>query len=157
MASAHLYGLAELEADVGVYTIVHALAVPLMISPAWGFTSTRRRQRWEAWTADGSQREVFVLGQAVHEIQALVRFENEPEQLRSILVAGLEEDATLLYRPHGPLGEEYPLKLLAAGGAPGDVTLKPDRERFALGEWEVALVLRRVDGGDLEQLLVPQP
>jgi hypothetical protein len=155
MATEHLYGDAELEYDSGVYTVVHQLAVPLMVVPADSFQLSRGRQRWESWNADDTLREVFVLGTAVSEIQATVRMENDPEGLMQLLVAGLEEDAELTYRPHGPLGEEYPCKLVGVVGSQGGrVTLKPDRVRWSLGEYEATLVLRRVDGGTFEQLLV---
>lgn len=157
MATAHLYGAAEIEYESGVYTVTHQLAVPLMIAPAWGFQATRQRPRWEAWTADGTERTVFTMGEVTHELQATVRFEDEPEALLALLVAGLEDDATLLYRPYGSAVSGYlelPLKLVAVVGAPaGQVLLKPDRERFAFGEYEATLQLRRVDGGDLEGLL----
>lgn len=156
MASAHLYGLAEIEyTPAGGYdSVVHMLAVPLMINPAWGFRATRRKRRWEAWTADGTERAVFVLGTAVSEIGALIRFEDQPEELIELLRAGLEDNVELIYRPHGMAGDDYPCLLVAVGdGAGEEITLQPDRERFSLGEYEVAIVLRRVDGGTFEAIL----
>lgn len=154
MASRHLYGSAELEYTPaeGYDPVVHPLAVPLMINPAWGFQATRRRRRWETWSADQTVREVFVLGSGVSEIGALIRFEDEPEDLIELLRAGLDDGVTLTYRPYGPYGAEYDCLLVSV--ADGDViTLQPDRERFSLGEYEVAIVLRRVDGGTFEAIL----
>lgn len=157
MATAQLYGLAEIGyTPLEEYDeVVHLLAVPLMINPAWGFRSTRRRRRWEAWNADFTEREVFVLGAAVHEIGAIIRFENQPDDLRELLRAGLEDNVTLHYRPYGPYGVEYDCLLIQAGDGDQDaITLLPDRERFALGEYEVSIVLRTVDGSTFESLLL---
>src|SRR5688500_3409914 len=118
MASRALYGQAEIGyTPLEEYDeVVHLLAVPLMINPAWGFRSARRRRRWEAWNADFTEREVFVLGSAVHEIAAMIRFENQPAQLRALLRAGLEDNVPLFYRPYGPYpGDEYECLLVAVG------------------------------------------
>lgn len=154
MATAHLKGAAVLAyTPIGGYETVHLLAVPLLRSQAWGFRSTRRRRRWEAWSADFTEREVFTLGAAVDEIAALIRFENEPDLLRTLLAVALEENATVTYYPTGMDDDGYPLKVVLVDGAADEIVLQPDRDRFAFGEWEVALVLRRVDGGTLEGLL----
>lgn len=156
MATQQLYGAAEIEYTPvdGYDPVVHLLAVPLMINPNWGFRLTRRRRRWEGWTADGTEREVFVAGSAVSEIGALIRFENEPSALIELLRAGLEDNVVLTYRPHGLAGSDYDCLLVGIGDvAGGEISLAPDRERFSLGEYEVAVVLRRVDGGTFEGLL----
>lgn len=157
MSTQQLYGLAEIEytpVDApSAGSVVHLLAVPLMINPSWGFQLTHRKRRWEAWNEDGTEREVFVAGSAVSEIQALIRFENEPEDLLDLLRAGLEDNVVLTYRPYGPGAyQEYDCLLVSVGDS-GVIALQPDRDRFSMGEYEVAIVLRRVDGGSFEDLL----
>lgn len=154
MATAHLYGNAELEYDGVSGPVVHLLAVPLMRVPGDGFQLTAGRLRWESWNAEGTEREVFTLGTEVQEVQATVRYENEPAALLELLRTALEEDAELRYRPHGGAGLEYPVKLVTVVGAPpGRILLKLDRVRWSLGEYEATLLLRRVDGGTLEGML----
>lgn len=157
MATRQLYGQAEIEYTpaAGYDPVVHTLAVPLLRNPSWGFQLRDNLRRWESWNADGTEREVFVLGQATSEVRALIRFENQPELLLDLLRAGLRDNVELKYRPHGPAGSEYPCLLVAVGdGAADAIQLEPDRERYAWAEWEVAVVLRRVDGGTFEGLLL---
>lgn len=161
MATRHLYGEAELEytpvdGPSGDTPVVHLLAVPLIVSPSFGFANTSRRVVWAPWNADDTEREVFTLGTRVDEITALVRFEDQPEDLHELLRAGLEDDVELVYRPYGSgaYAEEYPCKLVQAGGAgPGEVPLRPDRSRWDWREYEVQLLLRRTDGGTFRGLL----
>lgn len=153
MATAHLRGTAEIEYDDGDgYGTVHLLAVPLLVSPAAGFSATKRRRVWAIWSADETIRETFVLGTAVDEIVGEVRFENQPAEIRELVRAALEDDAALIYRPYGPGGLEFPCKLVGIPGAqPGEIPLVPDRVGFK--EYRVTLLLRRVDGGTWDDLL----
>jgi hypothetical protein len=152
MATAQLKGNAEIEYDDGVYTVVHLLAVPLLVSPAAGFRSTRRRRLYTTWSADQRIRETFTLGEPVDEIVGTVRFDNQPTELRELIRAGLEDDAAMIYRPYGLTGDEFPCKLVATlDGDAGEIVLTPDRVGFK--EYTVGLVLRRVDGGTFESLL----
>lgn len=156
MATEQIYGAAEIGyTPLDSYDeVVHLLAVPLMINPAWGFRLTRRKRRWEAWTADSTERAVFVVGSEVSEIGVLIRFENQPTELIELLRAGLEDNVVLTYRPHGMAGDDFPCLLVSVGDGEADqIVLQPDRQRFTFGEYEVAIVLRRVDGGTFEGLL----
>lgn len=132
----------------------HQLAAPLLISPSEGFVSRRLRRTFSAWSADLSIREVFTVGDGVDEIEGRIRFEDEPAQLRTMLKEGLENDVTLTYRPNGSTGSSYPAKLVAVdGNESGKIPLRPDRDRFPLGEYQTSIILRRVDGNDFEGLL----
>lgn len=146
-------GAAEIEYQPLVGdAVVHLLAVPLLISPASGFTATRRRRLWTAWSADFTERETFTLGTAVDEIIGTVRFDDQPAELRELIRAGLEDDVPMIYRPHGVEGNEFPCKLVVVPGAGQDeIPLVPDRVGYA--EYTVPLLLRRVDGGTWDDLL----
>jgi hypothetical protein len=110
--------------------------------------------RWEAWSPTGTTRTVFRLDDSVDEIAASIRFDDQPDELLTMLACALEEDATLTYVPVSG-GTEYPMKLVSLAGAEADtVAIRPDRERWAHGEYEAGpMLLRRVDGGSLAGLL----
>lgn len=154
MATKALTGSADFTytASTGGGVVTHTLATPLLISPQEQFASRRRPRLFQAWNEDGTVREVFTIGTPVDEIDGRIRFENEPAKLRTMLKEGLENDVTLTYRPNGSTGSTYPCKLVSVAG--GDrVELTPDRGRYALGEYETTVRLRRVDGNDFEGLL----
>lgn len=155
MASQHLYGDAEIEYDDGVYTVIHELAVPLTTNAlAGGFQSTHRRRRWEGWNASLREREVFTLDASVDEVVATIRFEDQPDALRDLLRAGLEQNATFIYRPTGPYGIEIDCLLVEIMGAgPDEIRIMPDRDRATLGEWEATVRLRAVNGDTFEGIL----
>lgn len=155
MASRHFFGDAEIEYDDGVYSDVVELAVPLTTNaPAGGFTSIARRRRWFGDSADFSTRQVFVLDAGVDEIVATIRYEDQPDQLRALLRAGMD-GAALIYRPYGPYPNlEIPCLLVEIVGAgPDEDLIKPDRDRWQLGEWETTIRLRAVDGGTFAGIL----
>ncbi len=132
--------------------IAHQLAVPLLLSPAQGFRPAQRQRAWRAWNATGSERVTFKLGDPVYEISATIRFDDEPNALMALLDAGLNDNVELTYWPNS--GIYFPCLLVAISGAADDeVAILPDRERFGFGEWEVSVLLRRVDGGDFSELL----
>jgi hypothetical protein len=153
MASVQRKGAAEIEYDpASGPAVVHLLAVPLLVSPAAGFQSVRRRVMWSRWNADNTIREAFVLGEAVDEIIGTVRFDDQPAELRELIRSGLEDDVDLIYRPYGPSGEDFTCKLVGQpGAAEGEIILTPDRVGFR--EYTAQLWLRRVDGGNWESLL----
>jgi hypothetical protein len=155
MASAHLIGDAVIKyTPPGGSEVTHKLAVPLLVSPAQGFGAARRRMRWESWSPSGQTRTVFRLEDSTDEITATIRFDDEPDELLTLLAYALEENLTLTYIPESS-GTEYPLMLVALDGAGADtVTVRPDRDRWAHAEYEAGpMLLRRVDGGSLAALL----
>lgn len=129
----------------------HTLAVPLKFSPAYGFRYRYRKTRFEAFNSDGTDREVYVLGDATHEIVAEVRYDDEPTALRDMLIEALENNVTLTYSPDGG-GTTYPFLLVSVDGDAGEL-ISLDPTRYAFGEYMTRLVLRRVDGGNLDALL----
>lgn len=152
MATAHKKGNADIVyTPLGGTQAIHVLALPLLVSPRENFMNTRGRTRFEGWNADGTEREVFKVGQAVDEIEARVRMEDDPAGLKTVLAEALENNITLTYRPDG--STEYPALLVSAGGRDGGIRIFPDPDRFGFGEWAANLVLRRVDGGDFDGLL----
>ena len=152
MATAHYKGNADiLYTPLGGTAAVHTLAIPVLISPQQGFTLRSRSRRWESWNADRTEREVFTVGDPVHEMEGWIRMDNEPASLEAMFEEALNNDVTLKYRPDG--STEYPLKILSAGGDNGEIVITPDTERFAFGEWQCRFMARRVDGGDLSGLL----
>lgn len=154
MATVQHFGAAEFEWDAGVYNEVHLLAVPVTTNaPAGGFVSIARRRRWAAYSADLRTRTVFVLDSGVDEVVVTIRYDDQPVQLRAFLRAGLD-GADVIYRHYGPGGDEIPCQVVEVVGAGADEELiKPDRERWQLGEWETTIRLRRVDGGTFEGIL----
>lgn len=153
MSTRQLRGAAEIEyEDVDGYDVVHLLAVPLLVSPTAGFRSTRERLLFTSWSADKRIRETFILGEPIDEILGEVRFDDQPAELRELIRAGLEDDAPMIYRPYGLAGDDFPCKLVAAGGhSDGRIVLTPDRVGFK--EYRITLQLRRVDGGTWDDLL----
>lgn len=133
--------------------VVHQLAAPLIVSQAHGFGWAEQRQRWSGWSADGRTREVFVLDSGTEEIVGTIRFEDQPGLLRTLLREALYNNVEVTYST-----EEYvniPVLVVAVEGSDGGaIALKPDRDRGAMGEWEVSVLLRRVDGGTFEDLLL---
>lgn len=156
MATSQYKGTADiLYTPLGGTQLQHLLAVPLLVTPRQGFRSTRRKRRWEVWNDDWTERETFVLGStAVDEINGIIRMDNEPAALRSLLTEALDNNVSITYRPAGASGASYPCLVVGILGAQEhEIVLTPDRDRFAFGEWQVGLHLRRVDGGTFEGLL----
>jgi len=149
MATQALQGSATIRfTPSGGTEIVHTLAVPLKELEA-----TDPRTRFEWWSADLQNRNVIAVGDGVREIEATVRMDNEPDQLKQLLRVGLEENGTLTYqRTSG--GTSFPSKLVAVVGADA-VSVEPDRDRGGFGEYEARLRLRRVDGGNFDELVNP--
>jgi len=149
MATQALQGSATIKfTPAGGTEIVHTLAVPLKeVEP------TDPRTRFEWWSADLRNRNVVTVGGGVREIEATIRMDNQPDQVKQMLRVGLEENGTLTYqRTSG--GTEFPAKLVAVVGAEA-ASVEPDRDRAGFGEYEARLRLRRVDGGDFDELVNP--
>ncbi len=133
-------------------TVTHLLAVPLLaVAPA------SRRQRFEFWSADETNREVVVVGDGVPEVLATIRCENDPAGLTAMLRAALEHDVELTYFMESGDSDGLPVKVVAIVGSGGDeIALEPDPDRVGFGEYMVRLQLRRTDGsGTLDRLLGP--
>lgn len=128
------------------------LAVPLKTSPAFGFKYRRRRTRFESFNSDGTVREIYVLGDVTHEITCEIRYDDQPVELQDMLVEALENNVTLTYSPDGGT-TEIPLLLVEVDNQGGQI-IELDRQRFAFGEWMSRIVLRRVDGGNLDDIIV---
>lgn len=149
MATRQLYGAAEIHYTDAVGDVVHKLATPIMVNPEHGFASVTRRRRWASENIDGSVRETFVAGEAVHEISGRIRFEDDYDGLLRMLRAGIEDGVTYTYFPYGPSnpGIDCILVALPESGE-SDITIRPDPSRFGMGEYEVAVVLRALSGYD---------
>lgn len=133
---------AELDYQIpSAATVTHTLAYPFLelerveVQPRFVFES-----------ADLSARHIVTIGAGVQDLWATIRFENEPDELLTLLRAGLHEGATLTYRPAAS-GPEYECTLVDVEG--GEVALRPDRVRHGYGEWECRIRLR----GDFDGLL----
>lgn len=156
MATTQIKGNWDIEyTPQGGSSTVHTLAIPLRRAPDARFKNVRRKRRWEVWNDDFTEREVFTLGStAVDEITVVIRMDDEPDLLKDMLTEALENDVTINIRPNGSGGTSYPCKVVRIPGASsGEIPVFPDRERYAYGEYEVPMVLRRVDGGTFEGLL----
>lgn len=153
MATAALKGAATITytPDGGVSTI-HTLAVPLLISPNYGFARSKIRRLWQSWTPDGRTRETWELATGADEIVGMIRFDDEPTKLTTLLEEALYNNVTLTYSPDGVA--TYDCKLVAIEGAEeGSIQLLPDPQRYGFGEYMVAIRLRLVDGSTWDALL----
>jgi hypothetical protein len=149
MATAHLKGSARISYDPsdGGSTITHLLAVPL--SPVREIRPARKRARYDWWAWNETDREVVTVGPGVQEVTATIRLDNEPDALMDMLQDALENDLTLTYQVDES-ATGVPLRLVEVVGSEGDeVGIIGDRGRYGGGEWEVAVRLRRTDGGSL--------
>lgn len=147
MATAHLRGTARLEyTPPGGSLVTHLLATPLR-----DLTPTDMRSRYEWWSEDQTTREVVTIGAGVRDLQATIRFENQPAALKTLLRHALEDDVTVTYRLAAG-GTAYPVKIVSVGGD-GGIEIQPDRQRSIFGEYEVRIRMRRVDGGTFDALL----
>lgn len=155
MASSQKIGSADFTYQPsGLALQTHLLAVPLLIRPAHGTRVETLASYYEAWNDDRTIRESFIIGDEVEQFFGIIRFDDEPTSLRSMLRYGRLENVTLNYRPDGASGSSYPLKVVNVGGAEGGrVPIIPDRDRFLHAEWEASVLFRRVDGGSLDGLL----
>ncbi|HSH44474.1 MAG TPA: hypothetical protein VK966_01325 [Longimicrobiales bacterium] len=134
MATAALKGDARLE--YGATT--HLLAAPLLeLEPA----DVQPLKQFES--ADLTTRHIVTIGDGVRELHGTIRFENEPNALKALLRAALYEDETVTYRESGG-GTGYPVKIV--GTDTGGAALRPDRQRYGFGEWEVRVHLRATSG-----------
>ena len=155
MASTQITGNADFQyqpAGLGLQKFL--LATPMLIRPAHGTRAVVQARYYEAWNDDGTIRESFTIGDDTEEFIGVIRFDDQPDTLRSMLRYGRLEDVTLNYRPDGGSGTSYPLKVISVGGAEGGrVPIIPDRDTHARGHWEATVRFRRVDGGTLDGLL----
>jgi hypothetical protein len=126
--------------------VVHQLAIPLL-----QLVPIDRMIRHDWWAADLKNREIVTLGDGVEEVVGVLRFENEPVELKALINTGLRDD-TILYLTVGSV--IYPLRLVAVLDASNadESVLEPDRDRYGFGEWECRLHLRRTDGSTLDAL-----
>lgn len=146
MASAHHRGSARITYPApGGGTITHHLAWPLReLEPADEYIV------FEWWSADKTARNVVTVGSGVRELWATIRADNQPAELKALLRAGLIDNVTLSYR-RSAAGAAFPFLLVAT--STGGVRLERDRARGVLGEYEVRIHMRRVDGGTFDELL----
>lgn len=149
MATAALKGSASFSyTPYGTFTVLtHGLAIPL-----YNIRIMDRRVRYDWWAEDLNTREVVNIGDGVREIQATIRLDNEPTELRYMLQQALQYDLVLTYTASTG---SFPVRLVAVlEAADADETpLVPDRDRYGYGEWECRVHLRRTDGGTLDAIL----
>lgn len=119
--------------------------------PLYWRRPARSKRRWENWSLSLTSREVLVTGDAaVDEMWALVRFADQPIELLDALEAGAD-GVDLDYYTDLSAGSPYPSQLIAPVG--DILELIRDRSsRGALGEFETEIGLRRVDGGNFDDL-----
>lgn len=154
MATSHYKGSADIEyTPLGGTSTVHDLAIKLLVSRREGFRFRRRARVFSRWKADFTDRETFVIGSKVYEAVFTIRFDDEPDAVRSMLEEALFNDVTLNYRPTGSGGSSYPLRVVSVEGSTEVVELTPDADRGGYGEWQVRFTARRVDGSSLAGLL----
>jgi hypothetical protein len=149
MATAHLKGTPRFTYTHPVDgATTHLLALPL--SPVREIVPSHRRERHDWWAADLVNREVVTIGGGVREVVCTIRMDNQPVELMEMLRVALEDDVTLTYeRTTGGTG--FPVRVVEIMGAQGDeIPIEPARARYGGGEWEVAVRLRRTDGGVLD-------
>jgi hypothetical protein len=144
MATAHLQGTARLQSG----SLEHKLAVPLK-----QITPIHVRQRHEWWSADNTTRETVALGtDAVQDIEATIRFENQPEALQALLASVLEDGAELEYFKEES-GAGIACTVVAVNGGDGAISLSPDPDRYGYGEWACRVRLRAVGSDDWSSIL----
>lgn len=144
MATAHIKGSSRIAYDPGGGVITHLLAVPLQ-----DIQQVDPQPRFEWWSVDERSREIVTIGGGVREIWATIRMDNDPNGLRALLRAGIQDDVTVTYR-HTDLGTAHLCKIVRTDS--GEVNVVPDRDRAGFGEWMVRILLRRVDGGSFDDV-----
>lgn len=145
MATQALKGDARFAYDPGGGTITHLLALPLMdMQPVDG------QPRFEWWSANQRTREIVTIGGGVSELWGTIRMDNQPNELKDMLRAAIHEDVTVTYRETA-VGTAFPCKIVTTDS--GEVALTPDPDRGGYGEWQVRVLLRRVDGGTFDGVL----
>ena len=114
------------------------------------------QRRYDIWSGEGTTRNITTYGDGVPQIQARQRFISNPADFRTMLRHGLN-GVELRYLPDLAVPATfYPVQLVRIVEAAGDgeVRLVPDRDRGrSHGEYEVGVLLRRIDGGTLDALL----
>jgi len=88
-------------------------------------------------------------GDGAEQAEGTIRFAGDPDLLRAMLRDGAG-GTVLNYYPDLATSTFYPVVLMNHGTV---VLIKPDRDRFGYGEWEVIVILRRVDGGSLATMV----
>lgn len=146
MATASLFGNAGFKYGTGPTT--HRLGAPLREVHPIGVQT-----RYSRWSLDQTTRDVTVIGAGVDDLSAVIRYENQPANLRAMLKAGM--NGTLLkYYPDLGSSTFYPFTLVSVeGGSADEVAIKPDRDRYGYGEYEASVRLRRTDGSGIDGLL----
>ena len=145
MATAHLLRTARFTyTPPGGSPVVHLLALPLR-----ELEVIDSRSRYDWWSEDGTSREIVTVGPSVREMVATIRMEDQPNELRAMLRAAIENDVTLNYEPTTG-GTSYPVKVVRVLGGDGGVQITLDRSRRG---WEARIHIRRVDGGTLDGII----
>lgn len=99
-----------------------------------------RKNRRTLDTLDLQAREVVSYGGGRWEIEGLVRFHNNAQELLNFIRAGLDGDQVTY--THGSTHSAINAKLIAAGD------VEPDKDRAGLGEYQVRLTFRTVADND---------
>lgn len=139
-------GAAAFKYDSGP-EITHDLQQPLRdIEPA------RRQFRAAVASLDFTAYEVVTVGSGVNEIRAVIRYEDDEPGLLDALEYGAN-GGTLNYYPDtvGSPGTFYPSVLIEPSGEL--IQLVRDQDLGNRGEHQIAIRLRRIDGGTYDALL----
>lgn len=121
---------------------------------AWPLRNLRPatfRSRFAAWSLDGTEREVLVVGDGCAEIVADIRFGPNGAAILEMLDAGASGAALTYYPDLDVTGTNYPAHLVSPDA--DAVEAMRDRDRWMRGEYEATVRLRRTDGGTFDALL----
>jgi hypothetical protein len=146
MSTRKHYGNAGFKYGAGPTT--HQLAAPLR-----ELRPIALQRRYRRWSLDYTAVDTVVIGAGVDDLLAVIRYDDQPAELRAMLKAGMN-GTQLDYYPDLALATLYPFRLVEVQGGSGDeVAILPDRDRFAHGEYEATVRLRRMDGATVDSLL----
>jgi len=107
------------------------------------------KTRFRSVAIDQRTVRVETFGGGAEEIACHIRFVGDASNLLDMLVTAVDGEV-LDYYPDGTLSLFYPVLVMSFDEM---VSIVPDRDRFGFGEWEVPVILRRVDGGSLAGLV----
>lgn len=117
----------------------HVLRVPLQdVTPAAdpGVVGTRT-------SLDGTTREVFSVGNPIHEVEATIKFDHAPESLIQMLAAGARGDTLTFYPDVANAGQSYQVEQVEPAGRQ---VARLSEVRGIFQEFDVTFRFRKADG-----------
>lgn len=132
---------------IGGANITFNLAAPLR-----KMRPIRTETRFKVTALDNKTSEVITIsGSEVEEIVGIIRYEDDPPGLLDMLNEGANGAILTYYPDLSTPGENYPAELVEPSG--NNIQLELDRDFGRLGLREVEIRLRRIDGGNFDNLL----